>query len=1000
MKNKLLLLLVLLCLGVNSIYAQELSVHGKVLDVNGEAIIGASVLCKGTSIGTVTDIDGNYAIKVPDNTAILIFSYIGMNSQEIQVKNRTQIDVTLKEDLLQLDEVVVVGYGIQRKTDVTSAVASVKKENFSPVVTSASSLQMVQGKIPGLAISQKGGSDPNAGVSLQIRGMTTINAGASPLIVIDGIPGGDLNSVSPNDIESIDVLRDGSAAAIYGSRGTSGVIIITTKKGDYDSKTKISYEGNLSIANMSRTWDVLSANEYRAFQQELISSDKEFKQNIGKNVMTDYGGDTNWMEELTRTAISHQHYLSLTSGSKNSSLSASLNYRNYEGIVLKTDNAHLNGKISANFKHFDDKLKVNFNLSYTSREGSPANATALKQALIWNPTMTPYTDGGYTSSPNTAFFFNPVNLINETNISKKYTNLLGSVKATINPAKGLLLTALVGIDKYTSNEGRYDTTINEQSTAANQGGYAYRKYSEELNQTLELTGAYNTSFNGINLEVLGGYSYQKFDNEWFDESNIGFTFDDTSFNAIGSGNGLKNNKATMDSYKGASKLISFFGRVILNYKDRYLFNATVRHEGSSRFGKNNKWGTFPAVSLGWKISNESFMQNQNLFDELKLRVGYGVTGNVINVNYVNYVLYKANPVYSNNGGQWEPTYSPKTNANPNLKWETKKEWNIGVDMAFLNNRLSANLDIYSRKSQDLLYKYNVPVPPYLSNEMWDNIGTISNKGIELSINATPVQTKNFTWTFNVNGSYNKNNVDKLTSSNGDVQRRQEELLMTPLYGLYAVLTEEGASIGNFYGWKYAGVDANGETLVYKLGDDKKILKDENGNAMTVKWKDSKGSERDRSIIGNGMPKYYANMSHTFKYKNFDLSFMMRGVFGFDILNLSKVYQGTPVFSFVNNVLTDATRNESFDESSYTDKVVEKGDFIKLDNITLGYTLPIKKNTYVQNVRFYGNIQNVCTITGYSGQNPELEISGTVVGVDRQNAYPIARTYSLGVNITF
>lgn len=1001
MKNKLLHLGLLLLISLSSLYAQKSTVQGKVTDVNGEAVIGATVMCKGTTIGVITDEKGFYSIDAPDPASVLVFSYMGMNTVETAVKNRTVIDITLLENLLELDEVVVVGYGVQRKTDVTSAVATLKRENFSPVVTSASAMQMVQGKIPGLAVSQKGGSDPNAGVSLQVRGMTTINAGASPLIVIDGVPGGNLNSVSPNDIESVDVLRDGSAAAIYGSRGTSGVIIITTKSGRYDSKTKIEYEGNVSLAAMSRTWDVLNAGEYRAFRQSLIDSDLEYKQHIGKNVMTDYGGNTDWMEELTRTAVSHQHYLSLTSGAKDVAVAASINYRDYQGIVLKTDNRHLNGKISTNFKHFNDKLKIGLNLSYTTREGSPANAAALKQALIWNPTMTPYdADGKYTPSPNTAFFYNPVNLINETDITNKYTNLLGSAKITLTPIRGLQLTALVGTDRATSNSGRYDTTVNEQSTASGQGGYAYRKYTESASNTLELTAAYQTTINDLNLEALGGYSYERSQNEWFDQSNIGFTFNDNSFHAIGSGNGLKTSKATMNSYKGSSKLISFFGRVVLNYKDKYLMNATIRHEGSSRFGANHQWGTFPAVSLGWKLINEPFMKDQRIFDDLKVRLGYGVTGNEINVAYVNYILYQANPVYSLNDGKWEPTYSPKTNANPDLKWETKKEWNFGLDMAFLNRRLQANIDVYSRKSADLLYEYSVPVPPYLSNKMWDNIGTISNRGIEVAVNATPFQTKDFTWSLNVNGSYNKNRVDRLTTSAGDVQRRPEELLMTPLYGLYAVMTEEGQPIGNFYGWKYAGVNENGETLVYRLDDNKNIAVDENGKPVTVKWADSKGSERDRTCIGNGMPKFYANMSHTFRYKQFDLSFMLRGVFGFDILNVSKIYQGTPVFSFVNNLLADATTNESFDESSYTDRVVERGDFVKLDNITLGYTVPLKKNPYIQNIRVFGNMQNVCTFTGYSGQNPELEISGTVVGVDRQNAYPLARTFSLGVHVTF
>ena len=501
------------------------------------------------------------------------------------------------------------------------------------------------------------------------------------------------------------------------------------------------------------------------------------------------------------------------------------------------------------------------------------------------------------------------------------------------------------------------------------------------------------------MEILGGYSYQKFMNESFSMSNRNFTFDSNSFNNIGAGAGLKEGTGTMASYKGESKLISFFGRAVLNFKNRYLFNATVRHEGSSRFGKQHQWGTFPSASLAWRIIEESFMKQQKVFDDLKLRVGYGVTGNMIDVNYVNYVLYSAQKTYAYMNGSWQTTYSPKSNANPDLKWETKREWNVGLDMSFLNNRLSANVDLYWRKSVDLLYEYQVPVPPYLSDMMWGNIGTISNKGIEVNISATPIKTKNFVWNINVNGSYNKNNVDKLTVG-ADVQRRYEYDFMGDLFGTLAFMTEEGRPLGNFYGWKFAGVNEAGETLVYQLDENKNIAKDENGNLLTIPYSKTKGSDDNRTVIGNGMPKYYINMGNSLKYKDFDLSFLFRGVFGFDILNEADVKYGTLSFKSNDNALKSAIDNPCLDGPSYTDRNVYKGNFVKLDNVTLGYNVPLKKNKYVEALRIYTSIQNVCTFTKYPGCNPELEINGTMQGIEKYYSYPVARTYSFGVNVTF
>ena len=1005
MKEKSFILFCAFFFILANINAQSTILHGIVKDTQGEPVIGASVLVKGTLVGTITGINGDFRLDIPIGSQIITVSYVGYTTQDVSIGGRTNIEVLLSEDTEVLDEVVVVGYGVQRKTDVTSAVASIKKSDFTQVVTSSSPLQMVQGKIPGLAMSRAGGGDPTSGMTLQIRGMSTINAGSAPLIVIDGIPGGSLATVSPNDIESVDVLRDGSAAAIYGSRGTSGVIIITTKKGIADGKTRIEYDGNVSFDQVSSKWELLSGDEYRTLKESMMNSSLKLAQEKG-NSMVDYGANTDWMKEITRTAVSHQHYLSFDTSSKYSRTAASLTYNNYQGIINTSGKEEFNGRISTEFRHFNDKLKVNLNLAYTSKSQVPIEKLALRQALIWNPTMTPYMeDGSYTPGADPLIYNNPVNIINETRREDKYNTLMANAKVSINPYKGMVLTGMIGLDRTESNISWYKTSQHQEMIMLGKAGEAYKKSNLNDTKTLELTAGYNRMLlEKLNVDIMGGYSYQEFCNEYQDAKNYDFKFDDNGYNSIGSGSALKNGQANMDSYKGSSKLIAFFGRFVLNFQDRYLFNVTVRHEGSSRFGKNHQWGTFPAVSFAWRVINEPFMKSQNIFDDLKLRLGYGVTGNMINQAYLNYVLFESQPIYAHNGSttgdSYEPTYAPKTNANPDLKWETKKEYNFGVDMSFLKGRLSANIDLYKRTSEDLLYKYNVPVPPYLSSEMWGNIGTISNKGIELGISATLIQKKNFSWNMNFNGSYNKNNVERLMTVDGDVQERFELNLASPINGHWGIVTKVDAPIGNFWGFKYAGVNENGETMVYQLNKDKSIAYGENGNPLTLRWLDAKGSEDNKTIIGNGMPKYYANMGHRFKYQNFDFSFLLRGVFGFDILNLASAYQGSPTFNRVDNTLKSAITSPIFDEPSITDAVVEKGNFVKLDNITLGYNFPLKNKKYISSLRLYGSIQNVMTFTSYSGQNPELEISGTVVGVDNMEAYPVARTYSLGIKLSF
>ncbi len=733
MKRNLFCLILSCLVSINVAMAQGVLVKGNVKDSAGYPIIGATIVVQDeTSIGVITDIDGNFELNVPAKDDILTISYVGYETVKVPVKGNTKVDVVLKESTMGIDEVVVVGYGSQRKTDVTSSVASIKSEDFSSVVTTSSPLEMVQGKVPGLAMSRSGGGDPTAEMSIQIRGVSTLNAGMSPLVVIDGVPGGNLNTVSPNDIESIDVLRDGSAAAIYGSRGTSGVIIVTTKKGKYNQRIQLSYEGTVSVEQLYNSWDVLTGDQYRDLKKSFEDSDDP-NYSLLALPMSDYGGNINAFKEITQVAVNQQHYVTLNGGSENANVSASINYRDNDGTLAYTGMSILNGRIASEFKHFNDMLTVNANMSYTEKKSSALYQRYLQNysvihALIWNPTQPLYDENGdYTQGDDPTKMFNPVNMMKESNILDKSTNFLGNLKATLRPVEGLTLTALMSMQKRFQNYGSYFTSEHQVMKAEGHEGTGTRKYTEGLNKTLDLTANYTNAIHKLRYDVLGGYSYQESNSEGFNMTNSDFAFDDLLYNNIGSGSDLKQGLAKMASNKGESKLISFFGRVVLNYDDRYLFNATVRHEGSSRFGLNNQWGTFPSASFAWRVVNEPFMKNQNFFDDLKLRLGYGVTGNTLDVNYVNYILYSAQKTYYYDGSGWNPTYSPKSNANPNLQWETKRELNFGLDMSLLNSRLTANVDAYLRKSDNLLYEYFVSVPPYLSDKMWGNIGAISNK---------------------------------------------------------------------------------------------------------------------------------------------------------------------------------------------------------------------------------------------------------------------------------
>ncbi len=971
---------------------QQNVVSGQVTDARtGESLPGVNIMIEGTMIGTVTDIDGNYSLTVNVPDAVLSYSFVGYSTRQVIVGDQRTINVELSLDLAELDEVVVVGYGTQRRREVTSSIATVREEDFNRGAVSQSPLQLVQGKIAGLAISRSAGGDPNAGVQMQLRGVSTVRGDASPLVIIDGIPGGNINTLAPEDISSIDVLRDGSAAAIYGTRGNAGVIIITTKKGT-PGRPVVGYSAYAYTENWLNKPDVLNAAEWRQMKTDFQNSGNELLQSKAGSIV-DYGADTDWFNEITRrTPFSHVHNLSISGGSESTSYYGSVNIRNLEGFIRESNNNILNGRLSVTHSGMDDKLLVQMNLSNTFRKSNPIDYGVYRQAMQRNPTLPVYNEDGSFREESGWELFNPVAQLYQNDRDEQRNELLASTQATYTLMPGLTVSATGALQRYNDIMGNY---LHRDAFASVQGGYngqASRSSGQSVDRTFESTVNFNNVFDGIhNVTAMAGYSYQDFMWEAFGARNRYFITNAFSYNNLGAGlhlaDGRYNNDGNGDvwSQKNSSKLIAFFGRANYSYDDIYMLSASLRREGSTRFGADNKWGFFPAISAGWTISREGFMENVGFISDLKLRVGYGITGNQGIPNYISLERLGRQGMMLYNG-EWISGFGPVSNPNPDLRWERKAETNIGIDAAFLNNAVSINLDFYNRNTTDLLYEYAVPVPPNLHNTIWTNIGEMNNRGIEFAIQASPVQTSSFSWRTNFNISYNQNELVSLSNDLYQTTYQDLENIGSPgLNATPAFRLEEGQPIGNLFGWRHAGFTDDGKWLFWNADNSDQLL------ASEITYE-------DKTIIGNGLPKSWMGFTNTFTYGNLDLTVFLRGAFGFDLLNTRRIFFENRIM-VPTNIFREGLESPVIDDPQYSDYYVERGDYVKLDNVTLGYTIPVRGQTF-QMLRVYASGQNLMTFTGYKGQDPELSISGLTPGMDMRWIYPSVRTFTFGVNVQF
>lgn len=992
-------LLLALMLGFSSFAMAQRTVTGTVTDDRGDAVISATVQVKGTTIGTTTDLDGKYSIKVPEGSNALLISYIGYSTQEVELGASNVADVVLREDVAIIDEVVVVGYGTQTRKEVTSAVTSVKSEDFNQGNVQ-DPVQLVQGKVAGLAISTPGG-DPNGTPTTRLRGLSTIGANTQPLVVIDGVIGGSLNSVDPNDIASIDVLKDGSAAAIYGTRASSGVIIITTKKGRA-GKSTVEYNGYITTESVDRTVPIATASEFAGY----------------RGAQYNYGSNTDWVDQVTRNGVTNVHNISLGGGSGGTTYRAAFNYRDVNGIGLTSGFNQLNGRLNLTQKALNDKLTLDVNVSATDRDIQYMPYEAFRYANIYNPTAPVYAD---VSHPNyTKYdgfnqieifdYFNPVGIVEQSTNDGKAKTLMISGKATYELMEGLTASAFVSRQKDTRLFGDY---YNKEAYFRGGAGGAVKgfakRFTEDVaNDLFEGTINYSKSLGKLDLGALVGYSYQDNTYESFGVEGRNFTFNASTYNNIQLAN-ITNDGAVFGnvySNKNNYKVIGAFARVNLNYDDTYFGMVSYRREGSSRFGANNKWGGFPAISAGVNLAKVADIPSVDL---LKVRVGYGETGGLPPNSYSSIQQYDVTAT----------SFGPSTslNANPNLRWETKGELNAGVDFAIMDYKVTGSVDYFNRVTRDLILNVPATLPPYLAPRIWANLEDVElqSTGLEFVLSYNHANDdKSFTWTPTVTfGSYrstlnvvdNPNAAFKFFASEDKQVIDDKTSPGAPGQNNDAAATVIGnEQIGLIWGYKFVEFNDQGQ-YVYEAPD---------GTTFTSGQLDIE----KKQVIGNGLPAFTYGINNTFTYNDFDFSFFLRGDYGHDLANMYRAfYESTnnPSRPDDNIVSTEFLTDKLTASPRFSSYYVEDASYMVLDNLTLGYTLRPGEGSTVSKVRVYVTGRNLFWITGYTGVDPQPRFTDAgpsdnggnagaadplYPGIDRRNIYFTTRAFTFGLNLTF
>jgi iron complex outermembrane receptor protein len=961
----------------------EITVQGKVTDATGEGVPGATVVLKGTTKGTATDVGGNFTLSVPSD-GTLVISFIGYKAQEVPINNRSVINVALSTDAKALEEVVVVGYGTQQRHEITGSVASVTPKDFNSGVVARPD-QLLVGKVAGLTINAPGG-DPTATPTIQLRGPSSLTASSTPLYVIDGVPGADINLIPPTDIESIDVLKDASSAAIYGSRGANGVILITTKRGK-SGKPTLTYSGYAALESIAKTLDVLSPQEYRDFVEEI---------NVPVTGIED-GFNTDWQDEIYRTALSQSHNLSLRGGSEDSKYTTSLSYFKNNGTVKNNDLERVVGRLGLDQDLFNNRVRTGISLSNSINTSNHISYGVFGNAAKYLPispirSNTPENTelyGGYFQFVGRSGS-NPVAMLNQRQDARQRNIFLGSAKVGVD-----LLPELTLDISATYQRGDYDRSYymdrGDMSAQALRIGYAERIAYKNTDKIVESVLNYSHTFNNNhNVKLLGGYSYQNtIINDGLSGRNNTFSSD-----ALGAANlALGQGDATLHYQefpdKQESVLLSYFGRVNYNFKEKYILSATMRRDGSSKFGANNRWALFPSFGAAWNISEENFFKNQTFINDLKLRAGYGVSGNQNIPSYRSITLYGAQTSQFLSNGKWVNSYSVLQNANPNLKWESTYMFNAGVDFSILSGKLRGTVEYYDKQTKDLLYTYDVPTPPYQFPTLLANGASMSNKGIEVSLNSDFINTADWNWNSSFNLAFNKNEIGSLASNIGNLnvaQRYEGYLNLGGWTGQSATIVRPGSPLGTFYTLKYAGYNAEINKTLYENAAGEIVTSDE------IRTPD------DYQVVGQALPKVTYGLNNSLRYKNLDFGVFIRGVYGNKIFNATRADLSRLDQISITNVSNLAIEDGIYETPISSSRWLESGSFIRLDNATLGYTL--KTSNLLNSARLYVTGQNLFVITKYTGVDPEVSLSGLAPGIDNNNFYPRTRSVILGVNLSF
>lgn len=961
----------------------QIEVSGTVTDAdNGSTLPGVNVTVKGMPTrGTSTDENGDYSLIVPSPQDTLVFSFIGYTEKQVPVNGRTTINVQMVSQVVQSEGLVVTGFGTQEQQQVTGSISTVDSEEFvGGNVNNVS--ELLSGKVAGLAISSSG-ANPNSSPTIRLRGISSFGANQEPLVVVDGVPGASMNNVDPSDIQSINVLKDASASAIYGTRGSAGVIVITTKSGH--GGFSVSYEGSYTMETVANKLDVLSATEY-----------KRLAEVTGFNAPMQ-GHSTDWFERISQVGANNIQNLSFSGGNDNMNYRVSLNYRNRKGIQRETGFEKINGRLNFTQWAVDKKLQFDVNLSATDRQARYGFSEAFRYAAIFNPTAPVFvgqdsmpTTGGYFEQP-LFDYFNPVNIIESGERRENAMLFNGNLKASYEfrdsfPGLRVSATYSLATDEYTDRNfyARTHKFIGGASSSSLGPGLAEKNMDDSRDKLFQAQVNYTTDIQDLSIESFVGYQWQEFIYTGTFVGGGDFVTDAVKYNNFTFAQDFNQGEGTITSYKNTHRLIGFYGRTNLNWDQTYFLNGSIRREGSSRFGADNKWGLFWSTGVGVELTNLVDIP----LDQLKFRASYGLTGQDAPFSGIAVQRYAPQGNFFLNG-RYIQSFGPVSNANPNLKWEEKAEFNVGFDYAALDHRLSGSLEYYTSTVSDLLFEISVPVPPNLYPTTWKNVGKLNKWGIEAQTNWAVLQNREgLNWTTTFTGSYfSKTTLEEFITDETQYisNAGSPGLNATPL-----IRVKEGEPVGQIWAPEFAGISDAGRWLFY--GKD--------GNKITA----DQVTTDDKKVVGNGLPDYQIGWSNRLNYKNWSFGMSVRGVFGHQLANMFRTFYQPPSQITSYNALDSAFELKKLKESpQFSSLQVENADFLRVEEVTLGYTIPLGEQLSIKNMRVSLSVNNLYTFTAYNGINPEVEwsdgLGGPLApGIERRNSWYTSRSFTFSLSL--